>query len=99
MKTNYIPCMVMLLAGFICCIISIGQNMSLINFTARLLAVLVIFYIIGAIIKLIIDKGFSVFEDKTALNDDSEEEKLTEENFDTSEENAEKNVKEEADEK
>ena len=64
MKSKFIPCLVMLLAGFVCSIISIQQKVDLMTFTTRLLAVLVIFYIIGAIIRVIFDKAFAAMTDK-----------------------------------
>ena len=63
MKTNYIPALVMLIAGFINCIISIPLKMELFAFTKRLLIVLVIFYIIGVVIKVIIDMNFNSMDD------------------------------------
>ncbi len=54
----------MLLAGFICSIVSIEQKTDLMTFTTRLLLVLVIFYMIGAIIRVIFDKAFTAMSDK-----------------------------------
>lgn len=54
----------MLLAGFVCSIVSIEQKADLMTFTTRLLAVLVLFYIIGAIIRVIFDKAFTAMSDK-----------------------------------
>ena len=45
MKTNYVPAIVMLSAGLIDCILAIGKDMSLVDFTRQLLLVLVIFLI------------------------------------------------------
>ena len=50
MKNNLLPSLVMLLAGLVCSIISLRQGVDLMNFTTRLLTVLVVFYIIGATI-------------------------------------------------
>lgn len=55
MKTEYIPKIVTLLAGAIVCIISIVKQMDTTYSLAVLLAVLVIFYIIGCIARRIIE--------------------------------------------
>ena len=69
----------MLLAGLVCSIISLRQGVDLMSFTTRLLTVLVVFYIIGAILKVILSFGFKAMEDRQkkaeaaeAKTDDSE---------------------------
>ena len=47
MKTKGIPAVVMLLAGFVTCIIGIVQHMETDVFIKTLLAVLIIFYVLG----------------------------------------------------
>jgi large-conductance mechanosensitive channel len=64
MKTNHIPAIVMLSAGFIVCICNIRKSVSLFEFTRQLLIVLVIFLIIGFVVKLILDKVMTVMADK-----------------------------------
>ena len=64
MKSKFLPSLIMLLAGFICSIVSIEQKTDLMTFTTRLLAVLVLFYIIGAIIRVVFDKAFMAMDDK-----------------------------------
>lgn len=59
MKTNSVPAVVMLLAGFIDCALSIYQRLSLFDFTWRLLLVLVVFYILGCAVKLVLDINFA----------------------------------------
>ena len=56
MKTNGVPAIIMLAAGFIDCVIAILTHMSLWNFTRQLLLVLVLFYVIGCVVKMIIDR-------------------------------------------
>lgn len=73
MKSKFLPCLIMLLAGFICSIISIRQSVDLMTFTTRLLLVLVIFYIIGAIIRVVLDKAFAAMADKDVKDDDTAE--------------------------
>ena len=77
MKTNYVPAIVMLTAGFINCLISIGQGMTLFEFIRQLLIVLVVFYFLGIIIRILFDKGLKVLEDKDMENESSEEEEAS----------------------
>lgn len=56
MKTEFIPKFVMLLAGAIVCIISIVKHMDTTYSLEVLLAVLIIFYIIGSLARWIIEK-------------------------------------------
>ena len=63
MKTNGVPAIIMLAAGFIDCVIAILTHMSLWNFTRQLLLVLVLFYVIGCVVKMIIDRNFKDMED------------------------------------
>ncbi len=63
MKTNGIPAIVMLLAGFVDCLIAIRTHMTLGSFTRQLFLVLLIFYVIGCIVKLILDRNMKAMED------------------------------------
>ena len=56
MKTNYIPAIVMLLAGAVYCLFGIRAQVSLEDFLIQLLIVLLVFYILGGIIRMILDK-------------------------------------------
>ena len=58
MNTKQIPAIVMLLAGFVTCIVAIFQGMELGRFLKFLFAVLIGVYIAGCIIKVILDKNF-----------------------------------------
>lgn len=55
MKTEYIPKIITLLAGAVVCIISIIKGMDTTYSLEILLAVLIIFYIIGCIVKKVIE--------------------------------------------
>lgn len=59
MKTNSVPAIVMLLAGFIACIAGIRAHMDTAGFMCMLLIVLIVFYLLGCIIKMILDKYFA----------------------------------------
>lgn len=58
MKTNALPAVIMLTAGLIDCVLSIYCRLSLWRFTWQLLLVLVIFYILGCVVKIILDCNF-----------------------------------------
>lgn len=49
MKYRYIPALVMLIAGLICCILSVVQGWPVQHSLVTLLIVLVVFYILGQI--------------------------------------------------
>ena len=63
MKTNGVPAIVMLLAGFIDCLIAIRTHMTLGSFTRQLFLVLLVFYIIGCVVKTILDRNIDKMED------------------------------------
>lgn len=62
MRTRYIPAGVMLLAGAVTCIISIVQNMDIVKSLITLLAVLILFYIIGLFAKYFVEKILKDFD-------------------------------------
>ena len=82
MKTNGVPAIIMLAAGFIDCVIAILTHMSLWNFTRQLL--LVLFYVIGCVVKMIIDRNFKDMEDDQ--NGEETEESKEEQEAESSEE-------------
>lgn len=73
MKTNGIPAIVMLSAGFVDCVLAIYTYMSLWNFTRQLLFVLILFYIIGCVVKVILDRNFKDMEQEEMTEDGQEE--------------------------
>lgn len=82
MKTKQIPAIVMLIAGFITCIVAIFHNFDALRLTKTLLIVLLIFYILGGVLKLILDKNFNEMKDKK-----EEPEEIIEENNESKKEN------------
>jgi large-conductance mechanosensitive channel len=83
MKTNHIPAIVMLSAGFIVCICNIRKSVSLFEFTRQLLIVLVIFLIIGFVVKFILDKAMTAMADKKEEDTDEEGEEPVSEQVET----------------
>ena len=63
MNTKPIPAIVMLTAGFITCVVGIVQHFSFGVFVKTLFLVLIGFYLLGCIVKLVLDKGFRVMDD------------------------------------
>ena len=63
MKTNNVPALVMLSAGLVDCVIAIKMGHPLWPFTRQLLLVLIIFYILGSIIRVILDRSFQDMDD------------------------------------
>ena len=90
MKTKPIPAIVMLSAGFVTCIIAIYTHMELMAFTKSLLLVLIVFYILGGIVKIILDKNFAQMKEEEEETADTEEK--TSEAEPTTEEEPEENV-------
>lgn len=76
MKTNGVPAIVMLLAGFTDCIIAIRTHMTLGSFTRQLFLVLLIFYVIGCIVKLILDRNIDKMEDVKTVEEELSEKKV-----------------------
>ena len=91
MKTNGVPAIVMLLAGFTDCIIAIRTHMTLGSFTRQLFLVLLIFYVIGCMVKLILDRNIDKMEDVKSV-----EEELSEKKVDIDETSEEKTAEEDA---
>lgn len=78
MKTKPIPAIVMLIAGFVTCVISIYTHMELKAFTKTLFWVLVIFYIFGIVIKVILDRNFKEMQDEEVPEEEKESEASSE---------------------
>ena len=98
MNTKPVPVIITLAAAFISCVISIMQKVEFSVFVGRLLIVVVIFLVMGTIIKMILDYSFRTLEPVTTIDeqmdisndvpdeDDSEEDVQISENSGESEE-------------
>lgn len=64
MKTNSTPALIMLLAGSVACIAGIRAHMDVADFMKMLLIVLIVFYFLGCIVKIILDKYFAEKKDE-----------------------------------
>lgn len=77
MKTKTLPAIIMLLAGFIACMAGMNAHMEVADFMKMLFIVLIIFYILGCIVKAIIDKNFVEVQEETTDGDKTEEEEIS----------------------
>ena len=73
MKTKEIPAMVMLLAGGVYCLLGIYYQIPLMEFSIQLLIVLLVFWVVGGIVRMFLDKYMGEFEDKTEEEEETEE--------------------------
>ncbi len=76
MKRNYIPAFVMLLAGFVTCIIGLYNQYDAVRFTATLFIVLVCFCVLGCLIKGLVNHFIPVqdSEEPVKVEEESEDE-------------------------
>lgn len=78
MNTKPIPAIVMLMAGFTACLAGMNAHMEVADFLKMLLIVLIVFYILGCMIKAVMDKNFievseaDTTDGEEALGEDSE---------------------------
>lgn len=86
MNTKKIPALIMLLAGSVACIVTFLNHYSLIDMLVTLLWVMLIFLVIGLIIKMILD-SFKLPSDESLDDNDGEvvEKQLSEEGEDIGE--------------
>lgn len=83
MKTNNIPALVTLSAGAVYCIIGLTSQIDSFTFCRELLIVLIVFFVIGSVLKIILDKNFGDFgdskeEDTLMVSSDGEAEEKEE---------------------
>ena len=86
MKTNYVPAIVMLLAGAVYCLCGLMSGTPLFEFTVQLLIVLLVFYVLGGIIRMVLDKFMGEVEKKEEVQPVEETSQEETENQDDSEE-------------
>ena len=86
MKTNYVPAIVMLLAGGVYCLFGIYYQIPLMDFCIQLLIVLIVFWIMGGIIRMVLDRFMGEIEDKSKEETEEESEEDEENSKDSDEE-------------
>ena len=72
MKTRYIPAMVTLSAGLIASIAGLWAGMETLSFMKMLLLVLFLFYILGSVVKFLLDINFKEPEETEAEEGETE---------------------------
>ncbi len=95
MKTKSIPAFIMLLAGAIACIAGIASHLEVAGFVKMLLIVLIVFYFLGCIVKIILDSNFKEEDKETTDGENASEdqeagEDAAAENIDADRENGQK---------
>lgn len=78
MKTKQIPAIIMLIAGLVTSIAAVINHMETVQFLKILIVVLIVFYIIGCVGKVILDRNFKEEVEEEATEEAAEEEKTAE---------------------
>lgn len=73
MKTKHIPVMIALAAGLITCFISFFNHVGIEKFVGTLCLVVVIFLIIGLVVKVVLDKNFPLETEEEEQGNEQEE--------------------------
>lgn len=73
MKTKQIPAIIMLIAGLVTSIAAVINHMETVQFLKILVVVLVAFYIIGCVGKVILDRNFKEEVEEEATEEAAEE--------------------------
>ncbi len=68
-NTKPLPCIIMLAAGFITCLVAVIQDWALLRFSYTLLIVMFVFYFIGGLIRVILDKALEYFDEPISPDD------------------------------
>lgn len=78
MKTKQIPAIIMLIAGLVTSIAAVINHMETVQFLKILVVVLIVFYIIGCVAKVILDRNFKEEVEEEATEEAAEEEETAE---------------------
>ena len=79
MKTKEVPAIVMLIAGGVYCLLGILCKIPLMDFLVQLLVVLLVFWILGGIIRMVLDHFIGEIEEEAQEEEEEAEEKDVEE--------------------
>lgn len=74
MKTKEIPAIVMLVAGGVYCLLGIYCQIPLMDFFVQLLIILLAFWMLGGIIRMVLNYFIGELEDKAKEEEDEEAE-------------------------
>lgn len=73
MKTKSIPAIIMLLAGLVACIAGMAAHMEVSDFMKMLLIVLILFYVLGSVVKVILDRNFAEMQDEETTDGEAQQ--------------------------
>ena len=73
MKTKQVPVIITLIAGLITCILGFKMHMGTAQFVRTLVIILISFYSLGCIAKLVLDKNFKEEPEEEATEEAGEE--------------------------
>lgn len=74
MKTNGVPAIIMLLAGGVYCLLGIFYQIPLTSFWVQLLLVLLVFWMLGGIVRMVLDRFMGEIADKAKEEEQEAEE-------------------------
>lgn len=74
MKTKHVPALVMLLAGAVASLLMLIWKVDFFHFTRNLLIILIVFYILGSIIRVILDRNFKDMDEENPEGEEENEE-------------------------
>lgn len=74
MKTKQIPAILMLVAALVTCIMSFLDQISMVQFLIRLCIVLVVFFVLGEVIRYVIDRNFPPEEAQEEEQEETQDE-------------------------
>lgn len=83
MNTKSIPALIMLLAGSIASILGLVNRYETTEFIIMILIVLLVFYVLGCIVKTILDKNFKGMDEQ--VQDEQKESEEAKENIESTE--------------
>ena len=74
MKTKEIPAIIMLIAGGVYCLLGIYNQIPLMDFCVQLLMILLGFWMLGGIVRMVLDHFIGELEDKAKEEEEEAEE-------------------------
>ena len=83
MNTKLIPAFIMLLAGAVASILGLINRYETTEFIIMILIVLLVFYVMGCIVKMIVDKNFKGMDKQ--VQDEQKESEEAKENIESAE--------------
>lgn len=73
MKTKPVPSIIMLAAGFVRCVIGVIYQQDLTSFFWSLIRIMILFYIVGILVKIVLDKNFPPEKEEEIITEETPE--------------------------